>query len=284
MESVVLPSTLEKIGEQGLYVNNGNNETKPTFTFHSNPTMGTNALHENSTSYTATLVLDDALSPYFEATSANTFNGGIHYKRTLSAQYSTITLPFKPTSGLENCTFYQLSAKTKDALIFDKVKNTELVAGKPYIVKTEGQTPAEIDFSTDESIEIPANAAAGTIELGSWVPGWTMHGTYELVKESENSEYDAYGFTGNELKRNTGNMTVKPFRAYFTTPKDYNTTAKDYLNVIFGGEVTGIERNEFSPEGITEIFSLDGKKHDCLQKGMNIVKMNNGSIKKIVIK
>ena len=282
LKSVVLPSTLQEIGSQGLYVNNGN--TPIPFTFHSNPTLGDKALYRNSTSYTATLVLDDALSPYFEATSANTFNGGIHYKRTLSAQYSTITLPFKPTSGLENCTFYQLSAKTKDALIFDKVKNTELVAGKPYIVKTEGQTPAEIDFSTDESIEIPANAAAGTIELGSWVPGWTMHGTYELVKESENSEYDAYGFTGNELKRNTGNMTVKPFRAYFTTPKDYNTTAKDYLNVIFGGEVTGIERNEFSPEGITEIFSLDGKKHDCLQKGMNIVKMNNGSIKKIVIK
>ena len=77
-------------------------------------------------------------------------------------------------------------------------------------------------------------------------------------------------------------MTVKPFRAYLTKSSDVN--AKDYLDVIFGGEVTGIERNEFSPEGITEIFSLDGKKHDCLQKGMNIVKMNNGSIKKIVIK
>lgn len=281
LESVVLPSTLEKIGEQGLYVNNGNNETKPTFTFHSNPTMGTNALHENST---ATLVLDDALSPFFAAESANTFNGGIHYKRTLSAQYSTISLPFKPTSGLENCTFYQLSAETKDALIFDKVQNTKLVAHKPYIVKTEGQTPAEIDFSTDASITIPANAAAATTELGSWgKPKWIMHGTYELVKKSENSEYDAYGFTGNELRRNTGTMTVKPFRAYFTTPKN-PTTAKDYLDVIFGGEVTGIERNEFSPEGITEIFSLDGKKHDCLQKGMNIVKMNNGSIKKIVIK
>lgn len=283
LESVVLPSTLEQIGEQGLYVNNGNNETKPTFTFHSNPTMGTNALNENSS--IATLVLDDALSPFFAATSANTFNGGIHYKRTLSAQYSTISLPFKPTSGLENCTFYQLNAKAQDALIFEKVQNKDLVAGKPYIVKTEGQTPAEIDFSTDESIEIPANAVAGSTVLGTWVPGWTMHGTYSTLEiNSENSEYDAYGFTGNELRRNAGTMTVKPFRAYFTTPKDNNTTAKDYLNVIFGGEVTGIERNEFSPEGITEIFSLDGKKHDCLQKGMNIVKMNNGSIKKIVIK
>lgn len=281
LKSVVLPSTLQEIGSQGLYVNNGN--TPIPFTFHSNPTLGTNALNENSESYKATLVLDDALSPFFAATSANTFNGGIHYKRTLSAQYSTITLPFKPTSGLENCTFYELSGETIDALIFDKVK-TDLVAHKPYIVKTEGQTPAEIDFSTNTSITIPANAAAGTIEFGNWQPGWIMHGTYKLVKESENNEYDAYGFTGNELKRNTGNMTVKPFRAYFTTPKDYNTTAKDYLNVIFGGEVTGIERNEFSPEGITEIFSLDGKKHDCLQKGMNIVKMNNGSIKKIVIK
>ena len=245
--------------------------------------MGTNALNENSS--IATLVLDDALSPFFAATSANTFNGGIHYKRTLSAQYSTISLPFKPTSGLENCTFYQLSAKAQDALIFEKVQNKDLVAGKPYIVKTEGQTPAEIDFSTDESIEIPANAVAGSTVLGTWVPGWTMHGTYSTLEiNSENSEYDAYGFTGNELRRNAGTMTVKPFRAYFTTPKDNNTTAKDYLNVIFGGEVTGIERNEFSPEGITEIFSLDGKKHDCLQKGMNIVKMNNGSIKKIVIK
>lgn len=280
LESVVLPSTLKQIGEQGLYASNENKKIE--FTFHSNPTMAADALNENSNSYTATLVLDDARSPFFAATSANTFNGGIHYKRTLSAQYSTISLPFKPTSGLENCTFYQLNAETINALIFEKVPNTNLVAHKPYIVKTEGQTPAEIDFSTDASIEIPANAAAGSTVLGTWVPKWTMHGTYStlVIKSGENA--NAYGFSENILRKNTGNMTVKPFRAYFTKSSD--SPAKDYLDVIFGGEVTGIERNEFSPEGITEIFSLDGKKHDCLQKGMNIVKMNNGSIKKIVIK
>lgn len=276
LESVVLPSTLEKIGEQGLYVNNGNNETKPTFTFHSNPTMGTNALHENST---ATLVLDDALSPFFEATSANTFNGGIQYKRTVSATNSTITLPFTPSSGLENCKFYKLYTESENKLVFEEVTNLE--PNKPYImVMTE---PNEINFSTNESITIKANAKASETTIETTSGTWKMHGTYStLVK---NSGDNAYGFTGNTLKRNTGNMTVKPFRAYFTmTSKDNTTPAKDYLDVIFGGEVTGIERNEFSPEGITEIFSLDGKKHDCLQKGMNIVKMNNGSIKKIVIK
>lgn len=268
LKSVVLPSTLQEIGSKGFYIKD-RNYTIP-FTFHSNPTMAADALYDN---YTATLVLDDARSPFFAATSANTFNGGIHYKRTLSAQYSTITLPFKPTSGLENCTFYQLNAETKDALIFEKVPNTNLVADKPYMVKTE---LTEIDFSANESITIPADAVASETTIGTW----TMHGTYStLVK---NSEDNAYGFSENALRRNTGTMTVKPFRAYFTTSS--NTTAKDYLDVIFGGEVTGIERNEFSPEGITEIFSLDGKKHDCLQKGMNIVKMNNGSIKKIVIK
>lgn len=276
LESVVLPSTLEKIGDQGLYVNNGNNETKPTFTFHSNPTMGTNALHENST---ATLVLDDALSPFFEATSANTFNGGIQYKRTVSATNSTITLPFTPSSGLENCKFYKLYTESENKLVFEEVTNLE--PNKPYImVMTE---PNEINFSTNESITIKANAKASETTIETTSGTWKMHGTYStLVK---NSGDNAYGFTGNTLKRNTGNMTVKPFRAYFTmTSKDNTTPAKDYLDVIFGGEVTGIERNEFSPEGITEIFSLDGKKHDCLQKGMNIVKMNNGSIKKIVIK
>ena len=110
-----------------------------------------------------------------------------------------------------------------------------------------------------------------------------MYGTYSTLVINSGENANAYGFTGDALKRNTGNMTVKPFRAYLTKSSDVGG-AKDYLNVLFGGEVTGIERNEFSPEGITEIFSLDGKKHDCLQKGMNIVKMNNGSIKKIVIK
>lgn len=269
LKSVVLPSTLQEIGSQGLYVNNGN--TPIPFTFHSNPTLGTQALYKKSTSYTATLVLDDALSPFFAATSGNTFNGGIEYKRTVSAKYSTISLPFIPSSGLENCTFYELNAESENNLVFEEVTN--LVAGKPYMVKTE---LTEIDFSANESITIPADAVASETTIGTW----TMHGTYStLVK---NSEDNAYGFSENALRRNTGTMTVKPFRAYFTTSS--NTTAKDYLDVIFGGEVTGIERNEFSPEGITEIFSLDGKKHDYLQKGMNIVKMNNGSIKKIVIK
>lgn len=276
LESVVLPSTLKQIGSKGLDASNGN--TPIQFTFHSNPTMAADALNENSDSYTATLVLDDARSPFFAATSTNKFDGGIVYKRTVSAKNSTITLPFKPTSGMENCTFYELNSEQENVLIFEEVSKTNLVAGNPYImVMTE---PTEIVFSP-ESNTIPANAAASQTEKGNW----TMHGNYSTIEiNSENSEYNAYGFTGNELRRNAGTMTVKPFRAYFTTPKDNNTTAKDYLNVIFGGEVTGIERNEFSPEGITEIFSLDGKKHDCLQKGMNIVKMNNGSIKKIVIK
>lgn len=274
LESVVLPSTLKQIGSKGLYVGNGSNTIQ--FTFHSNPTMAADALYENS--YTATLVLDDALSPFFAAESDNTFNGGIQYKRKVSAEKSTITLPFTPSSGLENCTFYELSSGSENSLIFEKV--TDLEPNKPYImVMTE---PNEINFSTNESITIKANAKASETTIETTSGTWKMHGTYStLVK---NSGDNAYGFTGNTLKRNTGNMTVKPFRAYFTmTPKE-NTTAKDYLDVIFGGEVTGIERNEFSPEGITEIFSLDGKKHDCLQKGMNIVKMNNGSIKKIVIK
>ena len=270
LESVVLPSTLKQIGSKGLYASNENKTIQ--FTFHSNPTMAADALNKNSS--IATLVLDDALSPFFEATSENTFNGGIQYKRTLSAEKSTITLPFTPKSGSANCKFYKLSSASENNLTFEEVTNTNLVAGNPYImVKTEGSN--EIDFSTDESTIIPANAKASDTTSGPW----TMHGTYSTIEKGSGD--NAYGFTGNYLRKNTGTMTVKPFRAYFTTP---STTAKDYLDVIFGGEVTGIERNEFSPEGITEIFSLDGKKHDCLQKGMNIVKMNNGSIKKIVIK
>ncbi len=270
LESVVLPSTLKQIGSKGLDASNGN--TPIQFTFHSNPTMAADALNKNSS--IATLVLDDALSPFFEATSENTFNGGIQYKRTLSAEKSTITLPFTPKSGSANCKFYKLSSASENNLTFEEVSKTNLVAGNPYImVKTEGSN--EIDFSTDESTIIPANAKASDTTSGPW----TMHGTYSTIEKGSGD--NAYGFTGNYLRKNTGTMTVKPFRAYFTTP---STTAKDYLDVIFGGEVTGIERNEFSPEGITEIFSLDGKKHDCLQKGMNIVKMNNGSIKKIVIK
>ena len=270
LESVVLPSTLKQIGSKGLYASNENKTIQ--FTFHSNPTMAADALNKNSS--IATLVLDDALSPFFEATSENTFNGGIQYKRTLSAEKSTITLPFTPKSGSANCKFYKLSSASENNLTFEEVSKTNLVAGNPYImVKTEGSN--EIDFSTDESTIIPANAKASDTTSGPW----TMHGTYSTIEKGSGD--NAYGFTGNYLRKNTGTMTVKPFRAYFTTP---STTAKDYLDVIFGGEVTGIERNEFSPEGITEIFSLDGKKHDCLQKGMNIVKMNNGSIKKIVIK
>ena len=269
MTNDMSPAGSDLLTLKGLYASNGN--TPIQFTFHSNPTMAADALYENS--YTATLVLDDALSPFFAAESDNTFNGGIQYKRKVSAEKSTITLPFTPKSGLENCKFYKLSSASEDNLTFEEVSKTNLEPNKPYImVKTE---PTEIVFSTDVSTIIPANAKASEPTSGPW----TMHGTYStLVK---NREDNAYGFTGNYLKKNTGNMTVKPFRAYFTTSSH---NAKDYLDVIFGGEVTGIERNEFSPEGITEIFSLDGKKHDYLQKGMNIVKMNNGSIKKIVIK
>lgn len=64
---------------------------------------------------------------------------------------------------------------------------------------------------------------------------------------------------------------------------DYPETMPAYDITIYGTYTTGIEAI-MAGEANCQIFSLDGKPLNELQKGVNIVRMGNGQVRKVVVK
>ena len=128
----------------------------------------------------------------FKATVAN-------YSRTTPASFGTICLPFTPDRA--NYTYYKLKSTSGSKLIFEIEDNPQ--ANTPYLYRaTNGNmTAANVSISTEGAGEF-ANA------------GWTMKGTFETSQF--HAADNVYALFEGKIYRNTGALTMNPFRAYFT--------------------------------------------------------------------
>lgn len=57
----------------------------------------------------------------------------------------------------------------------------------------------------------------------------------------------------------------------------------DFANIV-EDIASGIENPEISMNSSFEIYTIDGMKINTLQKGINIIKMSDGTTRKVVIK
>lgn len=250
---------LSQIGENVFQTINQN----AIITLKSNPTIA----NQNNKKGTFNLVLNDAEKPFMAATSENTYNN-VTYTRNYASLYSTTILPFAPGT-VEGVTYYAISSATDNSVTFTTVDNP--IANTPYLI---GLTAAgEKEFSA-ANVTIPANQT----EASTSTSGWTMTGTY--IKAVKTAADNAYGFSGGQLYKNTGNMTVNPFRAYFTTA---SSNAKAVMDVEFGNTPTAINNLENGSFEFNEVYNLNGVRQNSLQNGVNIVKMANGKTMKIIL-
>lgn len=263
LTSVTLPSTLQSAGSKAFSLG-GRNSNIP-FTFKSNPTLGNSCLYSGR--YTATLALDDAEAPFFSATSANTFNGGVSYKRTVKDAAEAIVLPFAPDAVPEGCLVYELAEDTDNQLTFKAVDAME--AGKPYLIVAE--SGAELTFSAAASTTIAANAKPASTTVGEWA----MTGAYAMATLS------AYGFQSDKVVQ-TEELQVLPFRAYFTTTQE---DAPAEMTVALGSTPSGINNAAVSSlSELQAVYAANGQRLPSLQKGLNIVRFTDGTVRKVILK
>ena len=65
--------------------------------------------------------------------------------------------------------------------------------------------------------------------------------------------------------------------------KNYWQTTKIYKPIVIKG-ITGISSASLELDGDAKIFDLSGNRIEKLQRGVNIVRMSNGSLRKVVVK
>lgn len=213
----------------------------------------------------ASLILTDGYS--FAAPKAFTAVNA-SYSRTMDTTWGTICLPYAVASD-ESTAYYEITGVENDVLTLTKYD--ELPAGTPALVKKLSGTEIAPQ-ATSVAVSGDINNVTGTAK---------MYGSYtNKVRVEDPNSYYIYN---NKFYSCNDYFFCNAFRAYFTLESagakmlriaddDDVVTAIDALT----GEGNGI--------GVESIYGEDGILRKDMEKGMNIVKLSNGKIQKIIIK
>lgn len=183
---------------------------------------------------------------------------------TTAAGWGTTILPFAVNEIPEGVKVYSCAAVDGATLTLKEVDALE--ANKPYII--EGAWNATL---TGDAQGTALTYTEGLL-TGVYAPQIAPAGSYVLQKQ--NGVVAFYKVAEGENMQ----PTVGANRAYVTVP---NSSAKMFS---FGGDATGISAIDALLNGDAEIYNVSGMKQNSLQKGMNIIKMSDGTTRKVMVK
>ena len=231
----------------------------------------------------ASLALDDdkdfvAYEP-FAATTAS-------YSREMKTgtTWATLCLPFEVSLDNQNFrAFKLLSADEGTRTVELEELNTSIAAGTPVIVKmNEGAT--SLNFSVTNK-EIAKDVQTAETADGNY----QLQGLYTQKVFSQDADNNCYIVKGNQLMNpaklleNTKVTKVasKPFRAYMVDNSSAAAGAKMF-NIDFNDNTTAIDNLNTIANDKAVYYDIQGIRLNAPQKGINIVKRGNKTMKVII--
>ena len=222
--------------------------------------------------------------------------------RTFAQGYSTIALPFATTvAELTNRTsdddwVAQLATVTYNArdgytLFFQKKTNGRINAFEPYILYLGSQvvdpswTDIQLPAATPATITPSTGYGTAASPDGSSYSDWTMTSNFTAGK----SMVGLYGVVNaaGGLKLGGSGSTLNAFTAFITPPAGSAGVKTRSAFVDEDGVVTVVEGLPFEepstldPQPSTTIYGLDGKRRQNLGRGINLLRLPDGSVRKV---
>ena len=229
----------------------------------------------------ASLALDDekdfvAYEP-FTATTAT-------YNREMKAgtAWATLCLPFDVSLADKNFrAFKLLSANESTSTIQLEEITTSITAGTPVIIKmNNGETTLSISEANKEIAQKVVSAADGNYQLQG------IYTQKVFDKVADNNCYIVKGdklMNPTKLLENTSTTQVgsKPFRAYMVDNTSSSAGAKMF-SIAIGDSTTAIDSLNTIADDNAIYYDLQGNRLNAPQKGINIVKRGNKTMKVII--
>lgn len=193
------------------------------------------------------------------------------YERTNTGGMNSVCLPFDMTKTDVNGgvfgTFHSTSissaigGESTGVAYFREVN--EIKAGTPCLVKCESDEAWEIDL-------------AGRYIVSAIDQSSAIQGSY--MKKTIGTGFFKVSCDGAGFSTTTASSTVTPFRTYLDLTYQSSIGGDESnvqsFNIIFKEEVTGISTTSVQNENQT--FDLNGRMQNSLQKGVNVVRAQNG--------
>ena len=219
------------------------------------------------------------------------------YTRRMGNTYGSVILPYAFTTN-ENIQAYTQDWETNDIMHF---KDTETVpAHTPFAFKKLADgTTADFTMTDDtDGFGITVKATRSTLPTETtWdgnagapysdsstavqVDGWSSRGYY--INQKLDDYADTYYIAKDKFYKADGQITVYPHRVSFHNP---NSLAAVYNIDIEDDITTAIKEAELRKDiaDAQTIYDAAGRQVSQPRKGLNIIRMADGSVKKVIIK
>ena len=213
----------------------------------------------------------------FKATAAS-------YNRTINTTWATLCLPFKVSLDGKNFRAFELGSVSNNEVVLKEL-NTIIPAGTPVIIKmNEGET--KLNFTEADK------AIANEVKTAATADGnYQLQGLYTKKEFNKDADNNCYIVKGNKLMnpakllQNTNNETVgsKPFRAYMVDNTSAPAAGAKMFSIGFDNDgTTAIDNLNTIANDNAIYYDLQGHRLNAPQKGINIVKRGNKTMKVII--
>ena len=200
------------------------------------------------------------------------------YARAMKSEWGTLCLPFTidPTSEANTCNFYTLKNIGNESVVLKLIENGTVEAGQPVVIRKKDNTQTDIlinNVENAQAVKEPKNTNTGN----------RMMGTFTNMELAD----DCYFIANNQFrlvsnyKPATSGVKLAAFRAYIQ-PQKTNVKNAPSLNISVDDKTTGIENTnviDLLNDKEAEYYDVNGRRIQNLQKGINIVKKGNKTMK-----
>ena len=200
------------------------------------------------------------------------------YARAMKSEWGTLCLPFTidPTSEANTCNFYTLQNIGNESVVLMLIENGTVEAGQPVVIRKKDNTQTNIQINNVENaqaVKEPKNTNTGNRLMGTFT-------NMELADDCYFIANNQFRLVSNYKPAASG-VKLAAFRAYIQ-PQKTNVKHAPSLNISVDEETTGIETSnvlDLLNDKEAEYYDVNGSRIQNLQKGINIVKKGNKTMK-----
>jgi len=212
------------------------------------------------------------------------------YHRNMSNNYGSVVLPYDFTTN-ENIQAYTLDSEHTETMYF---KDAETVAAHTPFAFKKLQSGSTANFvMTDQGFGITVKKTLTTSAKEGGVPythiekpgGWTTKGYY--INEKVADYDDAFYIADDMFYKASGTLTLYPHRVTFNKSGTSGEAQFYNINTVSDSEtITAIEAADLrhTRSVAAEVYDVAGRRQPEMVKGLNIVRMNDGSVRKVSIR
>lgn len=194
-----------------------------------------------------------------------------------AGKFGTVCLPYK--ASYSGVSIYQIASASTDYITLEEVTGL-MESGKAYFYQVnEPLNPTH----ADTKIRAFFYKAETADEAVAPVANNGLIGTFA---DNGNVPNNAYILSGNKLYKVDSEVPFAANKAYLdlTAVINKGSEAKT-VDIDIDAEATAIETlNALTTGNVEAIYGANGAKQNGLQKGVNLVKMSNGTVKKVMVK